>query len=451
MCSVLLVSSSFSFVSWGGRRGRRAGAPSGAITGTVRTSDGVPLPEVAVVLERPGSLRRVTTGPDGSFRAAALAAGAYTLRVDAPGLALRDGATVSVGATRRARTSCSRPRPSRTRRRDRYPRRGGAVDARRERDVSSARTSRARGGVAPAAAPGRAGRRDRPQRADGPSGLRFRPRRRVELRAGADRRRTGQRAGRRLQLRHGAPLGAGAGRGRARRGQQPLRHRRARGRRDPSRHATADPTAPLSFRAEGEGAASPGGASRARPRGARGAFDWNAGAAAPRERQRAAQQRLRADRRGAARGAQLGDRSRPRRRAGRDEHGRHARARRPSVRPDLDASFEWKTSWSPAPARAAGPRSHEVRAGYSSTDRLSLEPRTRAATSASGRAERRASDRATSRTERVPERQRPAPAGYQAEIRSGHGTSSRPAPTSSARPASSATARRPPLRRSAPT
>jgi len=85
--------------SWAGAAGAAPAAALGAITGAVRTSDGLPLPGVAVVLEGPASQRRVTTGPDGWYRAAALPAGAYSLRVDAPGLALRGTATVTVGAS----------------------------------------------------------------------------------------------------------------------------------------------------------------------------------------------------------------------------------------------------------------------------------------------------------------------------------------------------------------
>jgi len=71
--------------------------PSGSLGGVVRTSDGLPLPGVAVVVEGGASERRVTTGPDGSFKTA-LAAGSYTLRVDAPGLTLAASQVVSVGA-----------------------------------------------------------------------------------------------------------------------------------------------------------------------------------------------------------------------------------------------------------------------------------------------------------------------------------------------------------------
>lgn len=73
--------------------------PPGSLVGVVTTSDGLPLPGVAVVLTAATSVRRVTTGPDGGFRVPALAAGPYTLRVDAPGLALRDGGSLTIGAT----------------------------------------------------------------------------------------------------------------------------------------------------------------------------------------------------------------------------------------------------------------------------------------------------------------------------------------------------------------
>ena len=75
-----------------------APAPTGSVEGVVRTSDGLVLPGVAVTLAGPASARRVTTGPDGSFRVDGLAAGEYAVSVDAPGLELREAATVAVGA-----------------------------------------------------------------------------------------------------------------------------------------------------------------------------------------------------------------------------------------------------------------------------------------------------------------------------------------------------------------
>jgi vitamin B12 transporter len=74
-----------------------APGPEGSLGGTVRTSDGQPLPGVAVVVQGQADERRVTTGPDGSFRTL-LAPGAYTLRVDAPGLTLAEPRSVAVGA-----------------------------------------------------------------------------------------------------------------------------------------------------------------------------------------------------------------------------------------------------------------------------------------------------------------------------------------------------------------
>ncbi len=82
-----------------GSRAAEPATPSGSLSGVVRTSDGLALPGVAVVLAGAAGERRVTTGPDGSYRALALAPGSYTLRVDVPGLALRDVASVSVAAS----------------------------------------------------------------------------------------------------------------------------------------------------------------------------------------------------------------------------------------------------------------------------------------------------------------------------------------------------------------
>jgi vitamin B12 transporter len=74
-----------------------AAMPTGSLAGAVRTSDGLALPGVAVTLRGPVGERRVTTGPDGAFRVATLPAGDYTASVDAPGLELRLPATVAVG------------------------------------------------------------------------------------------------------------------------------------------------------------------------------------------------------------------------------------------------------------------------------------------------------------------------------------------------------------------
>jgi len=75
-----------------------APAPTGSVEGVVRTSDGLALPGVAVTLGGPAGERRVTTGPDGSFRVDGLAAGEYAASVDAPGLELREPRAATVGS-----------------------------------------------------------------------------------------------------------------------------------------------------------------------------------------------------------------------------------------------------------------------------------------------------------------------------------------------------------------
>ena len=75
-----------------------AGGPLGSLEGRVRTSDGLALPGVAVVLAGPGGDRRLTTGPDGAFVATGLPAGHYTASVDAPGLELRPPNSFTVAA-----------------------------------------------------------------------------------------------------------------------------------------------------------------------------------------------------------------------------------------------------------------------------------------------------------------------------------------------------------------
>jgi vitamin B12 transporter len=88
--------------------------PTGSLGGVVRTSDGLPLPGVAVLVQGAANERRVTTGPDGSFRAD-LAPGSYTLRVDAPGLTLGEPRAVSVGAGETRQDLVLAPAPVRER------------------------------------------------------------------------------------------------------------------------------------------------------------------------------------------------------------------------------------------------------------------------------------------------------------------------------------------------
>ncbi len=78
--------------------GSEPAAVAGSLAGSVHTSDGAALAHVAVLLRGESGSARVTTGPDGSFRVARLAAGEYEASVDAPGLALTGPAKTSVGA-----------------------------------------------------------------------------------------------------------------------------------------------------------------------------------------------------------------------------------------------------------------------------------------------------------------------------------------------------------------
>jgi outer membrane cobalamin receptor len=81
--------------------GGSVAAAEGALEGAVRTSDGVPLPHVAVTVEGVSDTKLVTTGPEGRYRVDGLAPGEYTMSVDAPGLVLDSpaGATVGGGDT----------------------------------------------------------------------------------------------------------------------------------------------------------------------------------------------------------------------------------------------------------------------------------------------------------------------------------------------------------------
>lgn len=73
-------------------------AEDGSLAGTVRTSDGVPLPQVVLKLAGPAGTRTTVTGPEGRYRAAGLAAGQYTVDAEAPGLVASSAREATVGA-----------------------------------------------------------------------------------------------------------------------------------------------------------------------------------------------------------------------------------------------------------------------------------------------------------------------------------------------------------------
>jgi vitamin B12 transporter len=74
----------------------------GALTGTVRTPAGEPVPQLVLVVTGPDGARRVVTGAEGRYRAETLRPGEYTVAPDAPGFDLspEPRTSVATGDTR---------------------------------------------------------------------------------------------------------------------------------------------------------------------------------------------------------------------------------------------------------------------------------------------------------------------------------------------------------------
>ncbi len=68
----------------------------GALTGAVRTAAGSPVPQVALRVDGPSGSRALATGPDGRFRLAGLEPGDYSVRLEAPGFVLSPEPKVKV-------------------------------------------------------------------------------------------------------------------------------------------------------------------------------------------------------------------------------------------------------------------------------------------------------------------------------------------------------------------
>jgi vitamin B12 transporter len=84
----------------------------GSLTGTLRTSEGQPLPHVVLRLTGGDTIRTLISGPDGHLSTEGLAAGEYTLTLENPGLVLSSEAVVRIEAgsvTRLALTAGPRP------------------------------------------------------------------------------------------------------------------------------------------------------------------------------------------------------------------------------------------------------------------------------------------------------------------------------------------------------
>jgi len=71
--------------------------PAGEIAGSVRTVDGLPLPQVVLILDGTSGSRTVVTGRDGRFRAHDLRPGEYAAAVDAPGFVVVGAPRATVG------------------------------------------------------------------------------------------------------------------------------------------------------------------------------------------------------------------------------------------------------------------------------------------------------------------------------------------------------------------
>ncbi len=73
------------------------GVHAGALSGSVQTSDGLPVPHLALTLRGPASSQSILTGPDGRYHVNGLASGEYAVSVQAPGFVLSPEPRVQVG------------------------------------------------------------------------------------------------------------------------------------------------------------------------------------------------------------------------------------------------------------------------------------------------------------------------------------------------------------------
>jgi vitamin B12 transporter len=75
-----------------------SGATDGStLAGSVRTADGMALPQIVLTLGGPAGQQTVVSGPEGRFRVSGLTPGAYTVSLNAPGFVLASEGRVEVG------------------------------------------------------------------------------------------------------------------------------------------------------------------------------------------------------------------------------------------------------------------------------------------------------------------------------------------------------------------
>ena len=72
--------------------------PSGALAGTVRTSEGTPVPNLVLIVRGPDASRTIVTGPEGRYRAAGLPPGHYQVALRAAGFVLTGPPEAEVSA-----------------------------------------------------------------------------------------------------------------------------------------------------------------------------------------------------------------------------------------------------------------------------------------------------------------------------------------------------------------
>jgi vitamin B12 transporter len=87
--------------------------PPGALAGTVRTSDGSPVPHVVLLLRGPAGTVTLVTGPEGRYRTAALSPGRYSISLRAPGFRLAGTPEAEVGAAEASLDLTLEPAPVR--------------------------------------------------------------------------------------------------------------------------------------------------------------------------------------------------------------------------------------------------------------------------------------------------------------------------------------------------
>ena len=351
-------------------------AQEGSLAGTVRTSDGVPLPQIVLTLAGPAGTRTTVTGPEGRYRAAALAAGSYVVSAEAPGLvaagsprgpvgagealfdlvlspaAVREHVLVSATGSQATAGRSATPSPSSTASASTSARASSTLSLLQDLPgIATARTGPvgAQGSVFVRGGESRFARVlvdgvpvNQPGGAYDFGGTLPLEYERVEVVRGA------------VSSLYGTDALAGVVHFVSRRGA----------------------TSPPSLRLEGEGGGTSGGADQAATAGRAGAFDWNLRPAAAARRTTSAPNTAFEQTAGAlSLGATVGSAGTLRLVARADSSETGTPGQTAFGRPDLDATFERDDRVGGASFRWAGARvSHQLRAGLAQTRQLSLNP-----------------------------------------------------------------------------